>query len=80
MTLTRDNYHSQDANRAFVSASQIRRFRECPAAAVAVTTAAMGEGREVIRRHAALMAGDDGNWVARSKKKMGRFHFGAQAS
>lgn len=56
------------------------RITHCPAAAVAATTAAMGEGREVIRRHAALMAGDDGNWVARSKKKMGRFHFGAQAS
>lgn len=56
------------------------RITRCPAAAVHVTTATMGEGRDVIRRHAAAMAGDDGNWIARAKRKMGRFHFGAQSA
>lgn len=55
------------------------RITQCPAAAVHVTTATLGEGRDVIRRHAAAMAGDDGNWIQRSKRKMGRFHFGAQS-
>lgn len=53
------------------------RITQCPAAAVHVTTATLGEGRDVIRQHAAAMAGDDGNWVSRAKKKMGRFQFGA---
>lgn len=55
------------------------RITQCPAAAVHATTATLGEGREIIRQHAAFMAGDDGNWLLRAKKKMGRFHFGAQA-
>jgi hypothetical protein len=48
-----------------------------PAAAVHATTATLGEGRELIRQHAEVMATDDGNWIARAKRKMGRFHFGA---
>lgn len=56
------------------------RVTQCPAAAVYVTTATLGEGRDVIRRHASFMAGDDGNWIQRSKKKMGRFHFGGQSA
>lgn len=56
------------------------RITQCPAAAVHVTTATLGEGRDVIRRHAAAMAGDDGNWITRAKRKMGRFHFGAQSA
>ena len=47
-----------------------------PAAAAHVTTATLGDGREMIRRHAEVMASDDGNWIARAKRKMGRFHFG----
>lgn len=52
------------------------RITQCPAAAVHATTATLGEGRELIRKHAAVMAGDDGNWIARAKRKMGRFQFG----
>lgn len=48
-----------------------------PAAAVHATTATLGEGRELIRQHAEVMAQDDGNWITRAKRKMGRFHFGA---
>lgn len=48
-----------------------------PAAAVHVTTADLGNGREMIRQHAEVMAQDDGNWRTRAKRKMGRFHFGA---
>ena len=48
-----------------------------PAAAVHVTTADLGNGREMIRQHAEVMAQDDGNWITRAKRKMGRFHFGA---
>lgn len=48
-----------------------------PAAAAHVTTADLGNGREMIRQHAEVMAQDDGNWITRAKRKMGRFHFGA---
>ncbi|GEM_PF-2482597 len=48
-----------------------------PAAAVHATTADLGVGRDMIRRHAEVMAQDDGNWITRAKRKMGRFHFGA---
>jgi hypothetical protein len=52
------------------------RITQCPAAAAYVTTAELGEGREMIRQHAAVMAGDNGNWINRAKRKMGRLHFG----
>jgi len=51
----------------------------CPAAAAFATTADLGEGREVIRAHTLAMEGDDGNWKQRAKRKIGRFHFGAEA-
>lgn len=35
ITLTADNYYSQEANQAYYSASQIKQFIECPAAAMA---------------------------------------------
>lgn len=35
MNLTIDNYHSAEANRAFLSVSQARRFRECEAMTIA---------------------------------------------
>ena len=52
------------------------RITQCPAAAAYVTTATLGEDRELIRQHAEVMAADDGNWITRAKRKMGRFHFG----
>lgn len=52
------------------------RITQCPAAAAYVTTATLGEDRELIRLHAEMMAADDGNWITRAKRKMGRFHFG----
>lgn len=52
------------------------RITQCPAAAAYVTTATLGEDRELIHLHAEMMAADDGNWITRAKRKMGRFHFG----
>lgn len=66
-------FRAQSVADFIAAGGQIKR---CPAAAVHATTADMGDGREVIRAHAVAMAGDDGNWIQRAKKKMGRFHFG----
>lgn len=54
------------------------RIQFCPAAAAAVTTATLDEGRDVIRRYHEA-AGETGNWKDRAKKKIGRVHFGASA-
>jgi hypothetical protein len=54
------------------------RIQVCPAAAAAVTTATLDEGRDVIRRYHEA-AGETGNWKDRAKKKIGRLHFGASA-
>jgi hypothetical protein len=54
------------------------RIQVCPAAAAAVTTATLDEGRDVIRRYHEA-AGETGNWKDRAKKKIGRLHFGAGA-
>ena len=54
-------------------------IKRCPAAAAYVTTADLGDGRDVIARHAAVMAGDNGNWKSRAKKKPNAFQFGAAA-
>jgi hypothetical protein len=61
---------------AFLSAGG--RIQFCPAAAVAVTTATLDEGRDVIRRYHEA-AGETGNWKDRAKKKIGRLHFGVNA-
>ena len=44
-----------------------------------MTTADLGDGRDVIARHAAVIAGDNGNWKSRAKRKATAFHFGAAA-